>query len=127
MPTSILSSTVDGMDAAKFRLPRCVDAFKSKSFGSAWRPQLHVSGMLLDGLGELFILADSDIKKGGNLQATILSRGLTLAHKWLVEKGIQMPSNWRVHSDNAASEQKNQTIMKFAAYLVWTKKTKALN
>ena len=51
---SLLSSIIDGMDMAKFKTPRCKAAFSSKEFDGAWRPPLHVSGMLVDGVTELF-------------------------------------------------------------------------
>ena len=72
---SLLSSIIDGMDMAKFKTPRCKAAFASKEFDGAWRPPLHVSGMLIDGVVELIYLGDADIKKGANLQATMLSAG----------------------------------------------------
>ena len=62
---SLLSSIIDGMDMAKFKTPRCKAAFSSKEFDGAWRPPLHVSGMLIDGVVELIYLGDADIKKGG--------------------------------------------------------------
>ena len=43
---------------------------------------------------------------------------LTYACQELNGRGLSLPSHWRMHSDNATSEQKNQSIMKFGVWLV---------
>ena len=45
--------TIDGMDQAKFRVPRWKFAKVSKELEGLWRPQLHVHGALVHGCCEL--------------------------------------------------------------------------
>ena len=75
---SLLSSIIDGMDMAKFKTPRCKAAFSSKEFDGAWRPPLHVSGMLIDGVVELIYLGDADIKKGPTFKQQCFQQGAAI-------------------------------------------------
>ena len=47
----ILKCDLDGMDQAKFRVPRNVES--SKQLEPLWRPQLHVTGAIVWGVGLL--------------------------------------------------------------------------
>lgn len=122
---SILSVCLDGMDQAKFRCPRNISM--AKDFQSLWRPNLHVTGGISDGLAELYWLASVDVAKDANLQCTLVSRMLEQCAQLLSERAVPMPTFLRVHTDNAAAEGKNQTVVKFAGWLVAAGRFKAVD
>jgi hypothetical protein len=45
---SFLKLDIDGADQAKFRIPRNLDS--SKALDNLWRPQLHVTGVIIWGV-----------------------------------------------------------------------------
>ena len=59
--TSFWLIRADGVDQAKFRVPRC--AMKTHSFDKLVHPALHVQGAWCEGLGYHFAVADADLKK----------------------------------------------------------------
>ncbi|MCP4241526.1 MAG: hypothetical protein GY772_13275, partial [bacterium] len=120
---SILSICMDGMDQAKFRCPRQLSL--SKEFQSCRRPELHATGAVVDGLLESYWLSDCNVPKNANLQLTLLSRALQQSADLLAKGGRGRPAVLRVHTDNATSEGKNQTVMKYMAWLVWKRTFRA--
>ena len=59
--TSFWLIRADGVDQAKFRVPRCTT--KTHSFDKLIRPALHVQGAWCEGFGYHFAVADADLKK----------------------------------------------------------------
>ena len=59
--TSFWLIRADGVDQAKFRVPRCTT--KTHSFDKLIRPALHVQGAWCEGFGFHFAVADADLKK----------------------------------------------------------------
>ena len=57
----VLSIAMDGMDQAKFKCPRIKTI--TKDLEPLWRPVLHVTGCLAEGIGEYYYIADGDSKK----------------------------------------------------------------
>ena len=114
----LLSMCIDAMDAAKFRIPRNISA--SKEFERLWRPQLHMIGCITP-LTEFYFLTDLDVCKDSNLQATVVATALEQTYKQLQAGGRSMPTELRVHTDNATAEGKNQTMMYLASWLVHKK------
>jgi hypothetical protein len=55
---------VDGVDQAKFRVPRV--ALKSHAFEKLLRPALHIQGAWCHGFGFHFAVADADCRKDTN-------------------------------------------------------------
>lgn len=113
--SSLLSICIDAMDAAKFRCPRNVSA--SKEFQGLWRPEIHLLGAVSP-VCEHYFLCDADLKKDASMQVTVLSSALDITYRKLAARGRDMPTELRVHTDNATAEGKNQTMLKFAAWLV---------
>lgn len=111
----LLSICIDAMDAAKFRCPRNVSA--TKEFASLWRPELHLLGAI-NPLTEHYFICDTDLRKDANLQITVLSAVLESAFHRLQQAGREMPTQLRVHTDNATAEGKNQSMFYYAAWLV---------
>ena len=55
------SIALDGMDQAKFKVPR--NTCNSKDLEPLWRPVLHMTGLIVEGIGEFYQIAESDCKK----------------------------------------------------------------
>ena len=62
MQSSFWFVRVDGVDKAKFRVPRVLT--KTHAFDKLIRPTLHVQGAWCEGFAYDFAVADADIKKG---------------------------------------------------------------
>ena len=59
--TSFWLIRADGVDQAKFRVPRCTT--KTQSFDKLVCPALHVQGAWCEGFGYHFAVADADLNK----------------------------------------------------------------
>ena len=67
---SLLSISIDAMDAAKFRVPRNISA--SKEFQALWRPELTLVGAIIEGLSEHYFIADQDLPKTADMHVAIV-------------------------------------------------------
>ena len=112
---SILNMDMDAMEAMKFKCPRNMGA--AKMLANLWRPQQHMIGSIVDGCTDHYWLVPPDIIKNANLSATLTADLLHQTAALLRQKGVPLPQTFRVHSDNAGGEVKNQTFMKFMAYM----------
>jgi hypothetical protein len=108
----LLAITIDGMDQAKFKVPR--NLASSAEFEALWRPPLHVTGVIVAGHIEAYFISDTDMAKDSNMNATVISRVLDIIH----EKLPGMPRNLAVQADNTTRESKNQYFLQFLSYLV---------
>ena len=63
---------VDGVDQAKFRVPRCMT--KTHAFDKLIRPALHVQGAWCEGCGYHFAIGDADMKKDTNNNIEVIAR-----------------------------------------------------
>lgn len=115
LPTDIcqIALTIDGMDQAKFKVPRWGPRGNSKELQPLWRPQLHVHGVLIYGCLEAFFLCNLNIPKDANMQCTCMARALHLASKVADARALNMPRFWRSHFDNTSSEGKNAVCFSF--------------
>ena len=91
----LIKLDLDGMDQAKFKIPRNVVA--TKLFDKGWRPQMHFTGVVLHGIAEVYFALDADQPKDSNAQRTILCRALEIAQEVLSERGLDMPQDWVFH------------------------------
>lgn len=98
--------TIDGMDQAKFKVPRWKFAKVSKDLEGLWRPALHVHGTIVHGSCETFFICEPDLPKDANLQCTCMARSLQLAAVSSATLGIPMPQCWRFDFDNTPAEGK---------------------
>ena len=112
--SGVLHIRIDGMDQAKFRVPRNLE--DAKKWSSLWRPTLHTVGIIVEGLLEIYLIADADVRKDSNMECTALSYAIDMAEKELAARGLPMPDNLSVKFDNTGREGKNQTVLK---YLAW--------
>ena len=118
--SSVIHIRIDGMDQAKFKVPRNMES--SKLWSKAWRPTLHTVGVVVEGLLEIVLIMPADEKKGSNMEISCLSYALDLAHKELNSKGLRMPDHLSVTYDNTGREGKNQFVCQWLAWLVLTGK-----
>ena len=114
LSASVLCIAVDGMDQAKFRVPRKL--VLTHAFEKLLRPALHVQGIWAHGAGYALAVADADMKKdsAGNVEA--IARMIdSLFARWQTS-----PLGLHLHHDNTSRECKNQKMLKFAIALVAT-------
>jgi hypothetical protein len=108
--------TIDGMDQAKFRVPRNIQM--TKETDKLWRPQEHLVGVLAAGVGEFYFLLSADSAKDSNMVQTLLSHSLDLVAETLRQRGRAMPKHLTLQMDNTTRENRNQHLNKWAAALV---------
>ena len=102
---------------AKFRIPR-LKRGDVKSQEKLWRPQLHVIGVHVAGVGEYVYLTDADVMKDSNLQITVLGRTIDLIKARLEGLQVSLPHHLVVVADDTCRENRNQYVMSFLAKLV---------
>ena len=102
---------------AKFRIPRLKQG-DVKSHDKLWRPQLHLIGVHVAGVGEYVYLTDCDVCKDSNLQITVLGRTIDLIKARLEELKVSLPQHLVVVADNTCRENRNQYVLGFLAKLV---------
>ena len=103
---------VDGVDQAKFRVPRCAN--KTHDFEKLIRPALHVQGAWCEGFGYHFAVADADMKKDTNNNIEVFARLI----EDLYPKYRGLPLAISLIQDNTSRECKNQIITKLGVKLI---------
>ena len=104
--TSIMLYKVDGIDQAKFRVPR--QNQKSHGMDTLIRPALHVQGCWAHGFGFHFAVADQDLKKDTTTNLEVIAR----MSESIYQKHGGMPLTLTIIQDNCARECKNSLIIK---------------
>ena len=112
----VLKVDIDGMDQAKFKCPRNVS--NAHSLKDAWRPMLHVVGILCWGVFEFYATMAPDVPKDSNMQITLLCMAISLANDVLTERCLTMPAHLIVQADNTCRETKNSAFLTFCSLLV---------
>ena len=102
----------DGVDQAKFRVPRC--ATKTHAFDKLIRPALHVQGAWCEGFGYHFAVADTDMKKDTNNNIEVVARLMEALYR----RYGALPLAIGLIQDNTCRECKNQMMLKFGVKLV---------
>ena len=92
----IVKIDLDGMDQAKFMIPRNTPS--TKAHEGLWKPQLHLVGVIVHGIAEMYFGMDTDIVKGSVTQITILCRALDHVATILAEAGDTMPPHIVFHA-----------------------------
>ena len=113
---SVLSIAMDGMDQAKFKVPR--NTCNTKDLESLWRPVLHMTGLIVEGIGEFYQVAESDCKKNSDMNIQCLSHILDKVRAIYRAKLLVVPQHLVLLTDNTTREQKNQFTVMFLAFLV---------
>lgn len=112
---SLIYYRVDGVDQAKFRVPR--DNTKTHGTDALIRPALHVQGCWAHGFGFHLAVADPDVKKDTVTNVEVIAR---MSESIYVKHGA-LPLTLVVVQDNCARECKNQNILKVFAKMVLLK------
>ena len=114
---------VDGMDEAKFKVPRCVPAAK---LSDLWRPTLHFTGALIGGMLEYYAISEPDQKKDCNSTLTIIGRCVDLAESILRRQGRSLPAHMTLLLDNTARENRHAYVKMWAAAAVATNRFRSI-
>ena len=112
LASSVLSVIEDGMDQAKFRVPRVLT--RSHAFERLLRPALHVQGIWAHGGGYQLAVSDSDVCKDTNSNVEVLCRLLND----LYAKFRTLPLGLHLQLDNTSRENNNQKMLRFVIMLV---------
>ena len=112
LASSVLSVIEDGMDQAKFRVPRVL--VRSHAFERLLRPALHVQGIWAHGGGYQLAVSDSDVCKDTTGKLEVLCRLLSD----LYTQFGTLPLGLHLQLDNTSRENKNQKMLQFAIVLV---------
>lgn len=110
--SSQLCLIVDGIDQAKFRIPRILR--RPHALDRLLRPALHIQGAWAHGFGYHLAVADADLPKDTASNVEVIAR---LLESIYIEHGA-LPQALHLQQDNTCRECKNQLIVKFAAKLV---------
>jgi hypothetical protein len=102
------------MDQAKFKVPRNMEM--SKAIDGLWRPQLHFTGCIAHGIGELYYTLDADVTKDSNTQRTILMLALEKCAEILERRNMCLPPDLLLHAlpkicPDVKNQQKQQQQM----------------
>ncbi len=104
----------DAIDQAKTARPRAAFLL-SHDFDKFVRPRLRLTGIVVHGHAFAYAVADPMMKKSGCTTVQYVCWVLQMLRR----RGVDLKNCW-LHGqfDNAASENKNNTVMQFMAYLV---------
>ena len=100
--SSVLAMCLDGMDQAKFKIPRNLQ--NTKQWEDAGRPTAHLIGCLIHGVGEACWISDADLPKNASLTCELISRALGITAVQLKERGVSMPKHLYVQVENISRE-----------------------
>lgn len=117
--TNSLCCMLDGMDQAKFKIPRVRgrdNISNSKLFSSLFRPRLHVAGTWIHGRRLTLWVADEDLCKNSTTQMEMLARCLSDVNN---EHGL--PFGLCCQQDNTYREGKNRHFLAFCILLIGLK------
>ena len=94
---------IDAMDQSKFRCPRNIENANMRAHYR--RPTLHTVGCIIEGLLEVYLVADQDLFKGSGTEITVLASCLDLAKTELEARGIhEMPAQLSVNYANTGKD-----------------------
>ena len=109
-----LTLITDGMDQAKFGVPRA-SVLKAKQFDSMNKPRLHCAACILHGWGLNFYISEPNLCKDSNTSIEILSHCLTDVR----DAGFQLSSSKVcIQADNTCREVKNGITMRWLSALI---------
>lgn len=109
----VVCAMVDGMDQAKFKVPR-TKARHSKLYSRLWRPQLHMAAVWMHGAMLNFFVSNEDCKKNSSTQCEMLMRSLDM----ILDRFEALPAGLAIQMDNTPREGKNQFFTGWIALLV---------
>jgi hypothetical protein len=111
--SSVLAVDVDGVDQAKFRLPKV--SIKTHMFEKLHRPALHVSGVWCHGFCYELGVSDADMYKNTNNNVEVIARALCTCYDVSQQA---LPQGMVILLDNTWRENRNSKFLKFIIALV---------
>ena len=112
---SCIAIIIDGMDQAKFRIPRARYVQRAaKAMEMLHRPSLHVIGLWIQGAALELAVGDEDLRKDSSTQLEVLARGLTKT----LERFGGLPLGLHLQQDNCVREGKNTHVANFMLAMV---------
>ena len=113
-----MTAIQDGMDQAKFKIPRLKGGgASSKLWSSLFRPRIHTGGSWFHGKQLLFALSHEDVCKDSAAQVEQLVRGLDKIH----QMHGTLPLGLCCQQDNTYREGKNRFYLAFIIGLIGLK------
>ena len=111
---------LDGMDQAKFALPRVTRLQGTSLLAKSWRPSVHMTGVIIWGLLEMYVIMPPDCPKDSNMNSTVVAFALDKAAQLLRDSGPDkgFPPNLILSLDNTPREGKNSLFASFCSWLV---------
>ena len=111
---------LDGMDQAKFSLPRMKRLNGTSLLQKIWRPSMHIVGCLVFGMLEYYAILPSDCPKDSSMNCTIVSRVIDILAEKLRAMGEahSFPAVMLVNVDNTPRESKNSFFASYLASLI---------
>ena len=88
-PNRCLHVRIDGLDQAKGRCPRNLE--NSKQWSALWRPQLHIVGVMVEGLFEQYYVMDQDVRNDSAMECTVLSLAICKSENNAGGQGLAAP------------------------------------
>jgi len=114
--TSVMALIADGLDQAKFRLPRVSPTGRiPKAMEKLYRPALHVVGVWIQGSVLQFAISDDNLKKDSSTQIECICRAIEESY---LKSNRCLPLGLHVQQDNCCREGKNQHMLRFGIMLV---------
>ena len=120
----VLHMRIDAVNQVQLRYPRNLE--DNKQWSTVWRPNLHLTGVIVEGVLELYVVSDQDMMKGSNHEIEVLCRAFDLSKEVLEERGVPMPEHASVKYDNTGREGKNQIVAKMMSTLVGRNKFRSI-
>ena len=106
--------TLDGMDTAKFRVPRNI--VMTKKFSAMTGAEFKLTGMIAEGISKSYNLVSDE---GCQFRIVIAPPPQKYCEtlSWFQANGRAPPDHLRIHSDNETSEAKNQVCFFWSFWL----------
>lgn len=116
LPSELTACLIlDGMDQAKFSVPRHLPA--SKEFRAERRPRLHTVGCIMHGFFQYGFLTDCTIRKDADLWIGVVVQCLEKLGTMCRERNLAPPGRLVIQADNA-SDNKSQFCFRFCMAVV---------
>lgn len=117
---SFMKIQIDGMDQSKFTLPRLKRLVGTSALSKAWRPMIHITGVIVWGMLEYYVLMPPDCPKDSNMNATVIARVLDILVSKLKAKGggFGLPPHLIINCDNTPREGKNSHFASFLSSVI---------
>ena len=111
--SKIITLILDGMDQAKFMIPRS-PIFRSHEFDGFHRPRAHCVGCICHGYFVDIFISDADVKKSGSNSVEIIHQVLARLASLIDLSDCELV----LQMDNAANQNKNNIVFAYLACLV---------